>query len=136
MTLSCFYEAALLKREGEPIYIYVYLDMYIQRVSSRKIEVLNKSPWDLVMSLKFYFCFVCWLCMLLLLRLLSMPLAGWGTGRMLDKSSDNHERPCAILVMDAVLVMRAPSAVDDGLDMCIQASTYHDPKVSQNTTRN
>ena len=51
---------------------------------------------------------------------------------MLDKSSDNHERPCAILVMDAVLVMRAPSAVDDGLDMCIQASTYHDPKVSQN----
>ena len=54
---------------------------------------------------------------------------------MLDKSSDNHERPCAILVMDAVLVMRAPSAVDHGLDMCIQASTYHDPKVSHNTTQ-
>ena len=39
VTLSCFYEAALLKREGGAIYIDVYLEMYIQKVPSRKIEV-------------------------------------------------------------------------------------------------
>ena len=38
-------------------------------------------------------------------------------------------------VTDDVLVMRAPSALDDGLDNDMHATTYHEPKVSQNTMR-
>ena len=114
----------------------MYLELYLQTISSRKIELLNDSPWDLVKSLSQFVFSFCLLVVHVVAAAALLDASGGGTDRMLDQSSYNHERPCAILVMDDVLVMRAPSAVDDGLDMCIQASTYHDPKVSQNTTRN
>ena len=37
--------------------------------------------------------------------------------------------------MDDVLVMRAPSALHEGLDIGMPAETYHEPKVSQKAIR-